>query len=209
MMAFGVKTLSAEEREAVEGAIRAAEAVTSAEIVVVVDRIAGSWRSWAMVVALLLALAAPWPLIELTQFATRTIFTLQLLTAAGLIALFMPQAARLRLVPPMLRRRKGHEAALREFTARNLSATRARNGMLIYVALAERYAEIVADAGIKAVVDDGVWKDAMERLIADVDRGALGNGLTEAVNAAARALAAPFPPRADDADEIENKVIVL
>ncbi len=202
-------TLSATEQESVAAAIRQAEAVTSAEIVVVVDRVAGSWRSWAMVVALVIALATPWPLIEFTQFTTRTIFAAQLLLAAVLVVTFQRQTVRLRLALPMVRRRKAHEAALREFAARGLTATRNRTGVLIYVALAERYAEIIADTGISAVIDDDAWKAQIAELIAAIHRGELGQGLSDAVLQTARVLAPQFPPRIDDADELENKVIVI
>lgn len=203
------RTLPGKEQAEIEAAIAKAEGSTSAEIIVVVDRIAGSWRSWAMVVALLIAMVLPWPLIELTQVSTRNIFIFQLITAAALIALFQPQAMRLKLVPRLLRRRKGHEAAQREFVARGMTATRERTGVLIYVALAERYAEIVTDTTIAARIGDNAWRTLMTDLIAAIDRDQLGQGLVQVVNESAAILAADFPPRTDDKDELPNKVIVI
>ncbi len=202
-------TLSKAEHDTVVAAIGRAEAITSAEIVVVVDRVAGSWRSWSMVVALLLAMAVPWPLIEWTSLATRTIFAAQLLVAAALIVLFLPQATRLKLVPRLLRRRRGHEAALREFTARGLSATRNRTGVLIYVALAERYAEVMTDTAIGEAVDPDLWRKVVAELTGAIAAGDLGKGLTTAVDQAAVILAAAAPPRDDDVDELVNRVIVI
>ncbi|MCX7323102.1 MAG: TPM domain-containing protein [Hyphomicrobiales bacterium] len=202
-------TLTKVESDTIAAAIGRAEAITSAEIVVVVDRIAGSWRSWSMVVALLLALAVPWPLIEWTSLATRTIFAAQLLVAAALIFLFLPQATRLKLVPRLLRRRRGHEAALREFTARGLAATRGRTGVLIYVALAERYAEVMTDTAISEAVDRDIWRKVVADLISAIAAGDLAQGLTAAVDQSATILAAAAPPRVDDVDELENRVIVI
>lgn len=204
-----MRTLSAAGQDSVEAAIRQAETQTSAEIIVVVDRIAGSWRSWALVVALLIAIIAPWPLIELTQISTRSIYAFQVIVAAVLIALFQPQAVRLRLVPRLLRRRKGHETAQREFVARGMTATRDRTGVLIYVALAERYAEIVTDTTIAAGIGDDAWRALINDLIAAINRDQLAEGLVEVVRASGAILAAQFPPRANDADELENKVIVI
>jgi hypothetical protein len=45
---------------------------------------------------------------------------------------------------------RAHAAARREFFAHGLTGTRGRTGVLVYVALAERYAEIVADKGVRA-----------------------------------------------------------
>ncbi len=202
-------TLSNTERDDIAATVRQAEAVTSAEIVVVVDRVAGSWRSWAMVVAMVIALAVPWPLIEFTQFSTRTIFATQLLVAAVLIVLFQRQSVRLKLALPIFRRRKAHETALREFAARGLTATRDRTGVLIYVALAERYAEIITDTAVSAVIDNGTWREQMSDLIAAIHRGELAQGLADTVNQTARVLAPHFPPRGDDIDELDNKVVII
>jgi putative membrane protein len=208
MIGFG-SGLTSEEREMVLDAIRRAELRTSAEIVVVIDRAAGSWRSWALAVALLLAMIVPWPLIELTQLGTRTIFLTQLLAAAALVVAFFPQAARLRLVPRMLRRRKAHEAALREFAARGMTATRDRTGLMIYVALAERYAEIVTDTGISAAIEDSHWRGLIDRLIASIEAERLAHGLADIVTGAADSLATRFPPSPDDRDELASKVVVI
>lgn len=202
-------SLSSTERDDIAASVRQAEAVTSAEIVVVIDRVAGSWRSWAMVVALVIALAVPWPLIEFTQFSTRTIFATQLLVAAVLVVLFQRQSLRLKLALPMFRRRKAHETALREFAARGLTATRDRTGVLIYVALAERYAEIITDTGISAVIDNDTWRQQMSDLIGAIHRGELAQGLADTVLETARVLAPHFPPRSDDGDELDNKVVII
>ncbi|MGL4437927.1 MAG: TPM domain-containing protein [Bosea sp. (in: a-proteobacteria)] len=203
------RTLSSTGQASIAAAIRDAETITSAEIIVVVDRVAGNWRSWAMVVALLLAMVAPWPLIELTQVSTRGIFAFQIIVAAILIVLFQPQAMRLRLVPRLLRRRKGHDAAQREFVARGMTATRDRTGVLIYVALAEHYAEIVTDTAIVAKIGDDVWRTMIADLIAAIGRDQLAEGLVAVVQASGQALAAQFPPMVDDSDELDNKVIVI
>lgn len=203
------RTLSRDEHDRIEAAIAGAETMTAAEIIVVVDRIAGSWRSWAMVVALLIAMVLPWPLIELTQISTRNIFAFQLFLAALLIALFQPQAVRLRLVPRLLRRRKGHEAAQREFVARGMSATRGRTGVLIYVALAERYAEIVTDTAIASKIADDTWREPLAGLVSAIRHDQLAEGLVSAVGACAERLGTAFPADAGDVDELANKVIVI
>jgi hypothetical protein len=53
--------------------------------------------------------------------------------------------------PRRWQRERAHAAARREFFAHGLTGTRGRTGVLVYVALAERYAEIVADKGVRVI----------------------------------------------------------
>jgi putative membrane protein len=54
-----------------------------------------------------------------------------------------------------------------------------------------------------------VWEDAIARLVAAIRAGRRGDGLAEAVAAVGAVLAAHFPPRPDDRDELANDVILL
>jgi hypothetical protein len=48
-----------------------------------------------------------------------------------------------------------------------LDKTEHRTGVLIFASTAERYAEIVADAGINEKVTADVWDDAVNALVVD------------------------------------------
>jgi putative membrane protein len=204
-----IATLSEADRRRITDAVRAAEALTSAEIVVVVDRIAGSWRSWPLMLAFGLALVLPWPLIELTSLATRTIFALQLLTATALALALQPLSVRLALVPRFLKRRKAREAAERQFCARGVANTAGRTGVLIYVALAERHAAVLTDSAVHARFGDDAWRELIAGLIGEIRSGRLAEGLIGAVTTLSARLAADFPVQPGDRDELDNKVVVL
>jgi putative membrane protein len=201
--------LTEAERERVAEAVREAESHTAGEIVVVVAAAASSYRSVPLVYALLGALAAPWPLILATDLSASRIFMLQLAAAVVLLAVLSWPGLRLAFVPAFVRRARGREAAAREFVARGLTRTRGRTGVLIYVADAERYAEVVADTGIADRVDQGVWRDAIEELVTALREGRGPEGLVAAVARVGAILAEHAPPRADDADELPNKVILI
>ena len=81
--------------------------------------------------------------------------------------------------------------------------------MLLYVAVQERYAEIVADAGIDGKVDEASWKGIIEPLLGAAREDRLREGLEVAVGAIGEVLAAHAPPVADDVDELPNKVVIL
>ena len=201
--------LNSGDRDAIAEAVREAERRTSGEIVVVVDRAAGSYLAVPVVLALAVALFVPWPLLALTMTSAPRIFLLQLIAAALLLAVLLWYGRGGRFVPGFVKRRHAHETALREFTARGLTLTRGRTGVLLYVAVQERYAEIVADAGIDGKVDEATWKGIIEPLLAAAREGRLREGLEAAVASVGQVLAAHAPPAADDVDELPNKVVIL
>lgn len=201
--------LNSDDRDAIAEAVREAERRTSGEIVVVIDRAAGSYLTVPVVLALAVALFVPWPLLALTMTSAPRIFLLQLIAAALLLAVLLWYGRGGRFVPGFVKRRHAHETALREFTARGLTLTRGRTGVLLYVAVQERYAEIVADAGIDGKVDEATWKAIIEPLLAAAREDRLREGLEAAVAAVGQVLAAHAPPAADDIDELPNKVVIL
>jgi putative membrane protein len=201
--------MDADDRDAVAEAVAQAERSTSGEIVVVIDRAAGSYRSVPLVMALTLALFVPWPLLALTATSAPRIFLIQLVCAAVLIAMLLWYGRGGRFVPGFVKRRRAHDVALREFTARGLTRTRGRTGVLLYVALQERYAEVVADSGIDGKVEEEVWRGIVAPLLDAAREDRLREGLIEAVGAVGRVLAQHAPPVPGDVDELPNKVVLL
>jgi len=197
------------DREAIAEAVRRAELRTAGEIVVVIDRAASSYRNVAVVLALALALFVPWPLLSLTAMSAQRIFTIQLFCAALLLGALLWYGRGGRFVPGFVKRRRAHEAALREFMARGLTRTRDRTGVLLYVALQERYAEIIADTGIDGLVDQDTWRGIIEPLLVTAREDRLTEGLIAAVDSVGAVLAQHVPPVPGDVDELPNKVILL
>jgi putative membrane protein len=201
--------MDAADRDAVAEAVRRAESLTAGEIVVVIDRAASSYRNVPVVLALVLALFVPWPLISLTTISVQKIFLIQLLCAAALLAALLWYGRGGRFVPGFVKRGRAHDVALREFTARGLTRTKGRTGVLIYVALQERYAEILADTGIDGLVEKDSWGAIIEPLLAAARDDRLTEGLIAAVGAVGSVLAQHAPPVPDDVDELSNRVILL
>jgi putative membrane protein len=197
------------ERERLANAIRDAEARTAGEIVVVVAGRASAYRSVPLLWALLGALVVPWPLIAFTDLGPSRLFTIQLAVALALSLALSWLSRRQALVPDFVQRSRAHEAAEREFTARGLARTRGRTGVLIYVAVAEHYAEVLADTGIAEKVDPAIWRTVIADLIDAIKAGRMADGLLRAVTTAGGILAEHAPALADDEDELPNKVIVI
>jgi putative membrane protein len=190
-------------------AISDVEDDTSGEVVLVIAEQAGHYRAIPLLWGLLAALVAPWPLIWLTSISTSRIFLIQLAVALVLsLALSWPKL-RYALVPRSIKHAQAHEAASREFLRRGLTRTREKTGVLIYLALAEHHAEILADTGIADRVDAGIWADIVADLTAAIRDGRMTEGLIGAIRRTGAILAEHAPPRLDDVDELPNKVIIL
>ncbi len=202
-------TLSEGDRARVRDAIAAAEARTAGELFVVVARVSDDYRFIPLLWATLAALAVPLPLLFLTLWPAGEIYAIQLAAFVVLAILLSVPPLHMLAVPNSVKRARAHERAVEQFLAHGLQMTEARTGVLIFVSLAERAAEIVADAGIAARVPQSAWDEAMGGLITEVRDGRLGDGLVAAVGAVGAVLTAHFPPRPGDRNEIANDVILL
>ncbi len=201
--------LSDAERGRVRDAVIAAEAKTAGEIFTVIAEESDDYRFIPILWATLAALVVPLPLIFLTLWPASLIFSLQLLVFVVLAVVLSLPAVKMAVVPPSVKHGAAAMLAGRQFLAHGLTTTEARTGVLIFVSLAERHAEIIADTGIAAKVDARVWQAAMDQLLAEVRAGRLADGLIAAVNATGAVLAAHFPPRTGDRDELANDVVIL
>lgn len=201
--------ISTEDQARLAHAIRDVEDDTSGEVVLVLAEQAGHYRAIPLLWGFLAALITPWPLIWLTSISTSRIFLIQLAVALALsLALSWPKL-RYALVPRSIKRAQGHEAASREFLRRGITRTREKTGVLIYLALAEHHAEILADTGIADRIDAETWADIVADLTAAIGSGRMTEGLIEAIRRTGVILAEHAPPRLDDVDELPNKVIIL
>jgi putative membrane protein len=89
------------------------------------------------------------------------------------------------------------------------SRTTGRTGILIYLSMRERRAEIVADEAITSKVSPEVWGDAMAAMLAELKRGACGAGVVAAVERVGKVLAEHLPREADDVNELPDRLIEL
>ena len=221
--------LSDADREKVSAAIAAAEAKSNGEIVAVATPISDPYHDvalhWAVVVMILALAASAWrpdwlqfwyerllggwyaepSLSELLTFLM--VAAVLKFTAALLILKWMP--LRLALTPGATKHRRVRRRAIAIFQAAAAGRTAGKTGLLIYLSLAERRAEIVADDAILKVTDDHTWGEAMEALIVQVREGRPGDGIVAAIERVGTVLAEHFPRSAGDINEIPDKLIEL
>ena len=201
--------ISQADKERIAAAIRAAEANTSGEIFCVIARHASDYRLVPPAWAAAIALAVPAPLIYLTLWPASVIYLVQLAVfIAAALGLSLP-AIRFQIVPRRTQHERAHVQAMQQFFAQGLHRTESRTGVLIYAAVAERYAEIVADAGIDSKVTAQVWAAAIAALIEGIRQGRAGDGFVAAIEQCGRVLAEHFPPGALKRDELPNRLVEI
>ncbi|NUS38102.1 MAG: hypothetical protein HOQ02_03650 [Lysobacter sp.] len=74
--------------------------------------------------------------------------------------------------------------------------TEANNGVLLYLLLADRRIEIVADRGLRAVVEDAHWRAICERMEGGLRTGDAEAAVTGAIGAISDLVAHHFPATA-------------
>lgn len=221
--------LSEADSEKVSAAITAAEARSNGEIVAVATPISDPYHDvalhWALIPLFAVLAWAAWsptaliwwynflfggwrPDPTLSQLLTLLMFFAALkFTIALLVLKWRP--LRLALTPAATKHRRVRRRAVTIFKAAAENRTAGRTGVLIYLSMAERRAEIVADEAILKVTDDHTWGEAMTALIADVREGRPADGICAAIERVGAVLSEHFPRSADDTNEIPDKLIQL
>jgi uncharacterized membrane protein len=96
--------------------------------------------------------------------------------------------------------------AIDVFDQLEMQATAARNGVLIYVAFADRKLAIIGDEGINTRVQHNFWDSTRDLMLAHFKEGRLAEGLCAGITEAGSQLARFFPPQENDQNELPNQI---
>ena len=110
---------------------------------------------------------------------------------------------------PLFRQQTAQARALDVFASQRVWDTEQNNGVLIYLLLADRDVEIVADRGIHGHVGVDGWETicrAMEQAFAQGDFEA---GVLAGIEAVTRHLVVHFPRGSGDGNELPDDVVVM
>jgi uncharacterized membrane protein len=110
---------------------------------------------------------------------------------------------------PLFRGQPARERALDIFSHLRIWDTAHNNGVLIYLLLADRQVEIVADRGIDAVVGDAGWENICAGMERDFSAGDFQRGVVNGIAAVSRQLAAHFPKHGAAPNELPDAPVVL
>jgi uncharacterized membrane protein YgcG len=87
--------------------------------------------------------------------------------------------------------------------------TQNNNGVLIYVLLADRDVEILADRGIAERVPQAEWEQVCHEIEEHYRAGRFGQGSVAGIQHVGRLLARHFPGSSGDPDELPNQPVLL
>ncbi|MDQ2763048.1 MAG: TPM domain-containing protein, partial [Pseudomonadota bacterium] len=149
------------------------------------------------------------PFLSLTEWSAPVIYLLQIMTFLIATIALSNEKIRFHIVPRRTKHDRAHAEALRQFFAQGIDKTEHRTGVLIFASAAERYVEVVADAGINDKVATSVWDDAVKALVTAIKAGRPGDGFVAAIEQCGAVLAAHFPPGALKRDELPDKLLEI
>lgn len=104
------------------------------------------------------------------------------------------------------------DRAVELFSQLRVWDTAHNNGVLIYLCLAERRIEILADRGIASQVDPAVWHGMVQSISTHFKPGNHEAGLSQAIDQVGQCMRDLYPVSSrhpDNPDELPNAVVIL
>lgn len=110
---------------------------------------------------------------------------------------------------PLFRDQPARERALDIFSQLRIWDTAHNNGVLIYLLLADRDVEIVADRGIDAKVGAAGWEKICTDMETEFKAGNFERGVIKGIGAVSKQLAAHYPKQGAGRNELPDAPVVI
>ncbi len=204
-----IKWHAGETRSKMTAFVQELESKTAAELVVTVRPASGDYTAAARLFGTLLALAG------LSFYLYADIEFTDDLVAPALAVLYLSatflakrSGALQRMLTPSARLAANVRQAAREaFVDQGITVTRERSGILLYVSILERRAELVADVGILRRDTDGTLSQTFAKVTAAVAADRSLDDVLGALRTTADALEKQCPRGPDDVNELPDEVV--
>lgn len=216
-MSVGTETyrVTQEDHARISQAIREAEKRTSGEVIAVVAHqsddyffVAGFMAAlWSLTLGCLIALLSPY---FAMQISLSLLAAAQLASLISCLLLFRALPGfKMIFVPRSVSYKRASNNAVRQFLARGIHTTEDRTGVLIFVSIAEHYAEVVADEGINRKVDQKDWDDMVGDLVDHARNDRLADGFVSAIARSGEILGRHFPVQDKQVNELDDRLIEI
>lgn len=100
------------------------------------------------------------------------------------------------------------QIALKEFLKLKMQKTKDKTGVLIFLLLDEHKFEIIADEGINSKISNSHWNEMSDNLKSHFVAGNYLRGITGTIADIGQTLAAEFPRKDDDRNELPDEVMI-
>lgn len=200
----------------IEQAVHDLERHSYGEIVCVVAKSSANYRFFPIILALLITFIIV-PLFNFSiffnQFININFLMLDLIVKISsfilLVLLFILTPIHLWITPKRIKKSCAKRQALEQFFVNKLHHTKKRAGVLIFVSVAERYAEIIGDKGINDVIESGTWDAIIENLIKSIKQKKLGEGLLYSITQLKTLMVKYYPLQREKTSELPNAVVFI
>lgn len=196
------------ERERIKAAVTKAELNTSGEVVPVIvsrsDFYAVAHFRLAMITAMVFALVSYYFYDFLDPIFLIYIQVPGLILGYALT--YIPFVKRVFITKNEVRE-EVRQRAIEIFHNQQVSATKDRTGIMIYISLLERRVEVLADSGITNQLPADYWDILVRDLTSNIKQSNVTSGLEAAIMKCGASLSEKFPIQADDKNERPNELI--
>ena len=110
---------------------------------------------------------------------------------------------------PLFHNQPARERALDIFSHLRIWDTAHNNGVLVYLLLADRKVEIIADRGIDAKVGKAGWEKICAGLEKEFRAGLFEHGVIKGIQEVSRLMAQHFPKQAGGSNDLPDAPVVL
>lgn len=102
------------------------------------------------------------------------------------------------------------QRALQLFDQYRVSDTKEKNGVLLYINLADRRAELIADSGATQAIPNNIWQNICDTMLSWFKRDAFEHGTINAINSIHTELRRAFPARNEaNQNELPDAPVML
>lgn len=202
--------LTVEERFAVEARVKAAEKVTSGEIVVMVVPSSHHYHAASLVGStagsMILAILSAWMYgsqsmwVFLAFFGVFFILLNEIIKRNDLFKRFFVKRQEMA--------EEVEEGAVRSFYHSKVNETAQHTGILLYISIFEHRVRVLADTGISGKIEQHRWQEVADMIIGGIRTGRQSEAICKAVDRCAAMLQEHFPRRQDDSNELGDVVII-
>ncbi len=110
---------------------------------------------------------------------------------------------------PLLAGQTARERAIEVFSQLRVWDTEHNNGVLIYLLLADRDVEIVADRGVHGKLGSATWETVCQEMEAAFRQGQFEQGVIAGIRSVGAHLARHYPQVGAKANELPDKPVIL
>jgi len=112
-------------------------------------------------------------------------------------------------IPELLRGLSARERALQVFSDLRVWDTEFNNGVLIYLLLADRDVEIIADRGVHQRIAPDEWEQVCRAMESLLRQGQYESAVLQGVTLIGALLQQHYPATADKRNELDNRPVVV